>query len=207
MPVLVQELLTLYAHHGDAGVLPPATPYRNYLAWLAGQDRAAAIAAWREELSAGLDEADAGRTAGSARAPIAAPEQALLRSSEPLTAALTPAARAANVTLNTLVQACWGLLLGRLTARTDVVFGVTVAGRPPEIAGIERMVGLFINTLPLRIKLPPEKPLLELMRRRAGWPVAVDGAPASRAGRNPEPRRPGRAVRHLDGVRELSGRP
>ena len=53
------------------------------------------------------------------------------------------------------MQAAWAILLGRLTGRDDVVFGVTVAGRPPEIAGIESMVGLFINTLPLRVKLPP----------------------------------------------------
>ena len=55
------------------------------------------------------------------------------------------------------------MLLGRLLGRDDVVFGVTVAGRPPEIAGIERMVGLFINTLPLRMKLPPALPLLALL--------------------------------------------
>ena len=57
------------------------------------------------------------------------------------------------MTLNTLMQAAWGVLLGRLTGRDDVVFGVTVAGRPPELAGVEQMVGLFINTLPLRMRL------------------------------------------------------
>ena len=63
-----------------------------------------------------------------------------------------------------MLQAAWGILLGRLTGRDDVVFGVTVSGRPPEIAGIETMVGLFINTLPLRLKLPPAKPLRELLK-------------------------------------------
>ena len=58
-----------------------------------------------------------------------------------------------------MIQAAWAVLLGRLTGRDDVVFGVTVAGRPAEIAGVESMVGLFINTLPLRIALPPAKPL------------------------------------------------
>ena len=67
------------------------------------------------------------------------------------------------MTLNTLIQAAWAILLGRLTGRDDVVFGVTVAGRPPEIAGIERMVGLFINTLPLRVRLAPATPLTELL--------------------------------------------
>ena len=55
------------------------------------------------------------------------------------------------------------MLLGRLTGRDDVVFGITVAGRPPEIAGIESMVGLFINTLPLRVKLAPDKPVGDLL--------------------------------------------
>ena len=63
------------------------------------------------------------------------------------------------------MQAAWALLLGRLTGRDDVVFGVTVAGRPAELAGVESMVGLFINTLPLRVALPPAKPLCDLLRQ------------------------------------------
>ena len=105
------------------------------------------------------------------------------------------------------MQAAWGILLGRLTGRDDVVFGVTVAGRPPEIAGIETMVGLFINTLPLRVKLPPGQAAARAAAGAAGQPVAADRAPASRAGRDPGPGRTGRAVRHAGGVRELSGRP
>ena len=92
------------------------------------------------------------------------PEQISLELSEELTTALTRQARTQGLTLSTYIQAAWGILLGRLTGRDDVVFGVTVAGRPPEIAGIETMVGLFINTLPLRLKLPPAKPFVELLR-------------------------------------------
>ena len=141
-----------------AAALPRVTPYRDYLAWLAAQDRAAAIAAWREAL-AGLEEADLVAPHDPGAAPVA-PEQITLALSETLTAALTQQARQQGLTLNTFIQAAWAILLGRLTGRDDVVFGVTVAGRPPEIAGIETMVGLFINTLPLRVKLPPGKPLL-----------------------------------------------
>ena len=163
MPVLVRELLTLYAQHGDAaGVLPRVTPYRNYLAWLATQDRDAAITAWREAL-AGLEEGTHMAPRDPARVPIV-PEHIVLSLSGSLTAALTQQARRQGLTLNTFIQAAWAILLGRLTGRDDVVFGVTVAGRPPEIAGIENMVGLFINTLPLRIKLPANKPLLALLR-------------------------------------------
>src|SRR4051794_31687762 len=163
MPVLVRELLTLYAHRADAAALPRVTPYRDYLAWAAAQDRTGALAAWRDALG--------GREGGPrlaphdpAREPVA-PEQMRLALSEPLTAALTAQARRHGLTLNTVIQTAWAILLGRLTGREDVVFGVTVAGRPPEIAGIENMVGLFINTLPLRVQLPPGMALLELLRQ------------------------------------------
>ncbi len=161
-PVLVQELLTLYAQNGEAGALPRVTPYRDYLAWIAAQDRAAAVVAWQEAL-AGLDEATRLAPDDRARAPVV-PEQILFALSEQSTAALTQQARRQGVTLNTIIQAAWAILLGRLTGRDDVVFGVTVAGRPPEIAGIERMVGLFINTVPLRVKLPPEQSLSVLLK-------------------------------------------
>ena len=160
-PVLMQDLLTLYAQRGDAAALPPVTPYRDYLAWLSEQDRGAAVEAWREAL-AGLEEGTHLAPRAVGRAPVA-PEQLLFALSEPLTAALTQQARSRGLTLNTIIQAAWGLLLGRLTGRSDVVFGVTVAGRPPEIAGIERMVGLFINTLPLRLRLVPGRPLHRLL--------------------------------------------
>ena len=73
-----------------------------------------------------------------------------------LSASLQACARTQAVTLNTLIQATFGVLLGRLTGRDDVVFGVTVSGRPAELAGVEQMVGLFINTLPLRMRLSPQ---------------------------------------------------
>ena len=162
MPIMVQELLALYAHKGDDDVLPRVTPYRNYLAWIAAQDRGAAIATWQEAL-AGLEGATRLAPHQPGRAP-AVPEQITRALSETLTAALTRQARSQGLTLNTFIQAAWAILLGRLTGREDVVFGVTVAGRPPEIAGIETMVGLFINTLPLRIKLPPATPLRTLLK-------------------------------------------
>ncbi len=162
MPVLVQELLTLYARGGDPGTLPRVTPYRDYLAWLAGQDRVAARAAWRDAL-AGLEGGT--HLAPPARGRVAvAPERITLALSAPLSAALIRQARLAGLTLNTLIQGAWAILLGRLSGRADVVFGVTVAGRPPEIPGIERMIGLFINTLPLRLRLPPSLSLIALLR-------------------------------------------
>ncbi len=162
MPILTHELLALYARKGDAASLPRVTPYRDYLAWIAGRDRAAAVAAWQEAL-AGLEEGTRLAPQDRARAPLV-PEQIVRELSDALTAALTQQARRQGLTLNTYIQAAWAILLGRLSGRDDVVFGVTVAGRPPEIAGIESMVGLFINTLPLRVKLAPGQPLNALLR-------------------------------------------
>ena len=161
-PVLVRELLTLYAHDGDAAALPRVTPYRDYLAWIAAQDHAAAIAGWREAL-AGLQEP----TRVAAYAPVGAPvdpQQITVTLSEALSTALVEQGRREGLTLNTFIQTAWAILLGRQLSRDDVVFGVTVAGRPPEIAGIEGMVGLFINTLPLRVKLPSAKPVCDLLK-------------------------------------------
>ena len=80
----------------------------------------------------------------------ALPEEIIVELPEALTEALSVQARSQGLTLNTILQGAWAILLGRLTGRDDVVFGVTVAGRPSEIAGIQTMIGLFINTLPVR---------------------------------------------------------
>ncbi|MFE1784901.1 condensation domain-containing protein, partial [Streptomyces sp. NPDC059506] len=181
MPLLARELFALYAAGGDAAGagLPRVTPYREYLGWLAGRDRAAAEEAWREAL-AGLEEPTLLAPALTAAAGAAVPDVADPSGARPeavvpqrvvsqlpsgLTARLAEVARGRGLTLNTLVQGAWGLLLGRLTGREDVVFGATVSGRPPEIAGIESMVGLFINTLPVRVRLRPEESLAGLFGR------------------------------------------
>lgn len=70
--------------------------------------------------------------------------------------------------MNTVIQGCWGLVLSHLTGRDDVVFGVTVSGRPPELPGIDTMVGLFMNTLPLRVRLRPAETLTGFLRRLQG---------------------------------------
>ncbi|WP_344978668.1 amino acid adenylation domain-containing protein, partial [Streptosporangium fragile] len=85
--------------------------------------------------------------------------------SEDLTSRLTAVLRARSLTLNTAVQGAWALLLAQLTGRDDVVFGGTVSGRPPELPGVERMIGLFINTLPVRVRLRPAETVGDLLRR------------------------------------------
>lgn len=162
MPLLVRELFALYGNGADAAALPRVTPYRDYLAWLARQDQDADEAAWRSAL-AGLEgptriAPDAGHATGE-------PRTVSVDLSEELTAGLTALARGRGITLNTVVSGAWGILLGALTGRDDVVFGTTVSGRPPELAGVDAMIGLFINTVPVRVRLRADEPVVELLGR------------------------------------------
>ncbi|MHA7649305.1 amino acid adenylation domain-containing protein [Mycobacterium sp. ML4] len=156
LPLLVSELLDLYRAGGDCAALPPPPrPYRDYIGWLAGRDETASRTLWAEHL-ANLDGPTLLSPALAGSPPQAGtPRRTELRLDRVATTALTSAARARGVTLNTLMQMAWATVLSVLTDRTDVTFGVTVAGRPSELAGVEAMVGLFINTVPLRVRLHP----------------------------------------------------
>ena len=160
MSVLTAELLAIYRAGGDAGGLAPVRPYRDYLAWLAGQDHDAARAAWAGAL-AGLDGPTLLAPAAQGRAPVV-PDTVTLGLDAELDAALRQRARGLGVTLNTVVQGAWALLAGRLSGRDDVVFGVTVAGRA-ELPGAESMLGLFINTVPARVRLDPAAPVAQVL--------------------------------------------
>ncbi|MGC5038797.1 amino acid adenylation domain-containing protein [Streptomyces sp. DT190] len=165
VPLLVRELLQLYAHRlapGRCAPLPAVRPYRDFLAWLASRDREASGRAWRRALAGAAPTLLAPEAAGLVPVP---PELHTLRLSEELTAGLQRTARARGVTVNTVVQGLWALLLARLTGRDDVVFGATVAGRPAELAGAESMIGLFINTVPVRVTVPPGEPAAAYLRR------------------------------------------
>ncbi|MGK4585533.1 amino acid adenylation domain-containing protein [Kitasatospora sp. HPMI-4] len=172
--LLMAELFTLYQRGGDAAGLPRIAPFKNYLAWAAAQDRDSAEAAWRTALD-GLEEPSLlappltegpGHESPAPTGRVSAlPERTALDLSEQATEALGALARRLGVTVNTVVQAGWGLLVAHLTGRDDVVFGATVSGRPPELAGVEKMVGLFINTLPVRVRTTPAETVAELIPR------------------------------------------
>ncbi|NKY87955.1 amino acid adenylation domain-containing protein [Nocardia veterana] len=163
MPLLIHELLTLYTADADPAALPAAGSYRDYLQWLHAQDRDAAVAAWQHQL-AGLETPTlvTGRPDRTAPADNDAVERSL---SADTTAAIAELSRRYGVTANTTVQAAWALLLTVLTGRADIVFGNTVSDRPPQLPGVERMIGLFINTLPVRITLDPGETVADLLTR------------------------------------------
>jgi amino acid adenylation domain-containing protein/non-ribosomal peptide synthase protein (TIGR01720 family) len=153
-----QELFALY--RGER--LPAAPPFRDYLAWLASCDRDAAASAWRSHL-ADIDGPTRVHTAKPA------PDVPLCTLSATLSPELTGSLRhrcaQAGVTLNTALQTAWGIALGRLTGRDDVLFGNTVSERPADLNGVESMVGLLLNTVPLRVRIHPGEPVGKTMAR------------------------------------------
>ncbi|HWU91137.1 MAG TPA: amino acid adenylation domain-containing protein, partial [Kofleriaceae bacterium] len=159
---LIKELFATYAAAagGPSAAPGPSVPFRNYIAWLAQRDAWITEPRWREAL-AGISEptplpGDLGRHRGR-RDGVSRRDARVLASSAPLQAF----ARAHQLTLNTVIQGAWAILLGRHSGAADVVFGGTVAGRPTDLPGVESMLGLFINTLPVRVPLPPDAPVVD----------------------------------------------
>ena len=146
---LIGEILR---HEGGGSLPAVAGRYRDYIAWLAGRDRAASETFWRGALSA-LSEpsflADALGGAERGDAEDSGHGSLTLSLDASVTDRLQAFARRERVTLNTLVQGAWAQLLRQHTGQAVVSFGATVAGRPAELAGSEDIVGLFINTLPV----------------------------------------------------------
>ncbi|MGF0309228.1 amino acid adenylation domain-containing protein [Rhodococcus sp. IEGM1428] len=164
MPILMKDLLVLYATRGETSVLPRVRPYRNFLAWLSTRDLDDSLDAWRRAF-AGLDDPTLISQHGSADSdsPAIAEKRFVLSGAD--AARLSDRASELGVTMNTLVQVAWGVLLSRLLTRDDVVFGTTVSGRPAELDGIESMVGLFINTVPVRFTQDANSSIEDLVHR------------------------------------------
>ncbi|OBH33635.1 non-ribosomal peptide synthetase [Mycobacterium sp. E342] len=157
LPVFVNEMTMLYRAGGDLSALPVTPrPYRDYIGWLASRDPEAGQRVWREHLaglpgptllSAALGSAEDRRTGLPRTTELRVPAAAAAR--------MVEQTRSRGITVSTLIQMAWALVLSRLTDSQDVVFGVTVSGRPPELAGVETMIGLFVNTVPMRVRLDP----------------------------------------------------
>lgn len=162
-PLLVQELFAHYAAGGRSAELPAVAPYRDFFAWLAGQDTAASRKAWREALAGGVEP-----SLLAAWAPALGPAGDFAHTVElpsTVTTGLVQTARTTGVTLGTVVQGAWAVLLAHLLHRDDVVFGTTTALRPADISGIERVIGPLINTTPVRARVDHHEPVTDLLRR------------------------------------------
>ena len=156
--ILLQEIFAAY--YGQR--LPAATSYRRFVAWLANRDLEAAHTAWREVL-AGFDTPTL--VAAPDRAVLGQRGEAFYQIPEQITRALTELARSHHTTINTVLQAGWAQLLMWLTGQHDVAFGAAVSGRPPELPGADSMVGLLINTVPVRATITAATTTAELLNQ------------------------------------------
>ncbi len=143
MPILLREIFTSYSGQR----LPAAGSYRTFLTWLAERDLDAARTAWGE-VFAGFDTP----TLVGARDRFEPGQRGVKSLALPaeITRAVSELARSCHTTVNIVLQGAWALLLSSLTGQRDVAFGTTVSGRPADLADAESMVGLLINTVPVR---------------------------------------------------------
>ena len=161
--IQLRDLLALYRNQGDVDSLPRQPVFRDYLAWLQQQDKQAAREAWRAYL-AGMatftgfapDNAHIDRAGHAQYEKIISPG---------LANRLETSARQQGLTLATLLQGAWAIFLARLTNTRDICFGNVSSGRQAPVPGIERMLGLLINTTPVRATLDPAEPVFTLLTR------------------------------------------
>jgi amino acid adenylation domain-containing protein len=166
LPLLLREWTAFYlaAEQGTPPALPPPAPYRDYIAWLRQQDRARALDFWRDELRGFTAPTPLTMGAGS-RAGESSQGQ-LSRCVESATTRLLQAfARRERLTLSTLVQGAWSLLLHRYSGERDLVFGLARSGRPPALDQFGQRVGLFLNLLPMRVRVDDELPVRQFLAR------------------------------------------
>ncbi|PTR22847.1 non-ribosomal peptide synthase protein (TIGR01720 family)/amino acid adenylation domain-containing protein [Rhodococcus sp. OK519] len=166
MPLLVRELLVRYTA-GDGAALPEPRPYRDFLHWLAGRDAEVSRRAWQTALD-GL--AEPALLAGTDRGGEAdgVPAEVDVTGTDSLIGAVADLAHSLGITANTVVQAAWGILLSSMMSRSDVVFGATVSGRPPQLSGVEDTLGLFINTIPVRVRTDAAETVEAMLSRLQG---------------------------------------
>ncbi|WP_438818610.1 non-ribosomal peptide synthetase, partial [Streptomyces venezuelae] len=169
--LFLEELFTLYERAGDPTGLPLPGSYRDHLAWLEAQDTTAALDAWRGAL-AGFDEPTLLAPSGRDTGPVIPVDFDALLTQE-AGDRLRTAARRHGLTLNTVLNAAWALVLSALTGRADVAFGTAVAGRPADVPNVAGIIGMFLNTIPARVAFGADEPLLALLRRMQSERTAV----------------------------------
>ncbi|ANN17189.1 non-ribosomal peptide synthetase [Amycolatopsis orientalis] len=150
---------------GDDGAVPERRPFRDYLAWLAGQDDRAAEEYWRAELA----DLSAATPLPYDRVPARghstrSAERVATELDETASDRLYAFAKRHRLTVNAVVQGAWALLLSRYSGEQDVCFGATVSGRPPELPGVDDITGIFINTLPVRMRVDGGAGLVDWLR-------------------------------------------
>ncbi|UCH92861.1 MAG: amino acid adenylation domain-containing protein [Candidatus Aminicenantes bacterium] len=163
--ILFNDFLNIYRALKKNEPLEPGQviPYKNYIQWLENLEKQKGLDYWKNYLEGYEPQTFQPNLRQSSKEVPYKLEKYRFRIIGSLTGKLVKAAAENQVTLNMLIQTLWGILVQRYTNTPDIVFGTVVSGRPPEIHGIERMVGLFINTVPVRIKILPKQRFSQLL--------------------------------------------
>ena len=170
LSIILDEVFTFYEafKQGQTLDLPSPRPYREYINWLQKQNSEGAKPFWEEELL-NITAPTPLIVERAKKNNISQIEQGDNRFELLLSASLTDSLSTLTqrncLTLSTLIQGAWAILLNRYSNESDVIFGATVSGRPVELEGVENMVGLFINTLPVRVKIDRETQVLSWLKK------------------------------------------
>ncbi|WP_199326293.1 non-ribosomal peptide synthetase [Nostoc parmelioides] len=161
--ILLIEVFTLYKAfcQSEDVTLPSPIPYGNYILWLQQQNPEQAESYWRKQLQDFSTPTVLGNRINNQSSIFS--QQSKVNSQQ--TETLQNFVRQHHLTLNTLVQGAWALLLSRYSGENDVVFGTTVSGRPPQLPQVEKIVGLFINTLPVRVDVDGEMQIIPWLQQ------------------------------------------
>jgi amino acid adenylation domain-containing protein len=168
IPLLFSEVVQIYEalSQGQDGYLAPSTPFYNYVEWLQQQDLSKAEVFWRHLLKGVKAPTPLINlyVDGLSNQEEKYDDQQITLSPE-TTTALYSFARQHRITLNTIIQGAWAFLLSHYSGQKEIVYGCTVSGRPPDLAGAESIVGMLLNTLPVRVKVDNQQPLLMWLRQ------------------------------------------
>jgi amino acid adenylation domain-containing protein len=180
LPIVFGEVMASYQGYlnNTPVQLPPVVPYEHYISWLRKQDKNQARAFWTEHLSEMASPTpltiDKLPPQSESEGRAQGPDSQTLLVSDAVNAGLNALAKSVRCTMNVIVQAAWSVLVQRYSGESEVIFGSTVSGRPAQLAGIEKMIGLFINTLPVRARLGDKITLGELLQQLHRDNVACD---------------------------------
>jgi amino acid adenylation domain-containing protein len=165
-PILQKEVFSFYEafKKSEEVNLPKPLSYKQFILWLSKQDKAAAENFWRNELRGFESPTPMITNSKIGNEQQEGVNDIELKLSEELTTNLQLLAKQNQLTLNTIIQGVWGIILSVYRGENDVLFGGTVSGRTPTLKGIETMVGLFINTLPVRIKVDKDKDIISWLK-------------------------------------------
>ncbi|MEW9701478.1 amino acid adenylation domain-containing protein [Paenibacillus sp. SI8] len=166
--LILQEIFAFYESfsQGTEVYLDRPRRYRDYIMWLNEQDLSQAEIYWRKNLAGFTVPTELTVAKGISRngERHGSFGEHVRKLSEDTTKALQKLVRHHQLTLNNVVQGAWALLLSRYSGEEDVVFGAVLSGRSGDLPGMESMVGLFINTLPMRVNIPQQSEMLTWLK-------------------------------------------